>query len=413
MSHSITSNFFIRTSGLSQEKKVAIYLRISVNGHRIEQSINRSIERANWSASNSRLKGTSAEAKLLNNHLDAINNKVYIFEREMILDRIEITYKTFRNKWFGIGREKQMILEIFREHNENVTLLLGKDFAPGTLQRYKTSFLHTKNFIEFKYKVADLEVTNIDYAFISNYALWLKTVRNCNHNSTMKYLGNFKKIVLICLKNGWISKDPFLSFKLSKHEVEKPILTEQELERITGKQFDTERLNYVKDIFIFSCYTGLAYADVKKLKRSDIIIGVDGLKWISIKRQKTDTPSRIPILHAAENLINKYSTNKQCIIKDCVLPVLSNQKMNSYLKEIADTCGIEKNLTFHIARHTFATTITLGNGVPIETVSKMLGHTNLRTTQHYAKIIDFKVSDDMIALKKKLSDKLDIKNNII
>ena len=395
MSHSITSKFFIRTSGLDEDKKVPIYLIISINGHRIDQSINRYIDRTKWSAENCRLKGTTSEARLLNNHLDAINNQVYTFEREMILDRKEISFKTFKDKWFGVGEEKQMILKVFQEHNEKVALLLGKDFAPGTLKRYKTSLSHTRKFIEFKYKATDLDVTNIDYAFISNYAFWLKTERNCNHNNRMKYLGNFKKIVLICLKNGWISNDPFLGFKLNKHEVEKPILTEQELERINGKQFDTDRLNYVKDIFIFSCYTGLAYADVKKLKRSDIIIGVDGQKWISIRRQKTDTPSRIPILFDAQNLINKYTNNKICIIKDCVLPVLSNQKMNSYLKEIADTCGINKNLTFHIARHTFATTITLGNGVPIETVSKMLGYTNLRTTQHYAKIIDLKVSDGL------------------
>lgn len=413
MSHSITSKFYIRTSGLGKDKKVPIYLRISINGHRIEQSINRYIDRTKWSAENCRLKGTASEARLINYHLDAINNQVYTFEREMILDRKEISFKTFKDKWFGVGEEKHMILEVFQEHNEKVVLLLGKDFAPGTLERYKTSLSHTRKFIEFKYEATDLDVSSIDYGFISSYSFWLKTVRNCNHNSSMKYLGNFKKIVLICLKNGWISKDPFLGFKLNKHDVEKPILTEHELDRINGKQFETDRLTYVKDIFIFCCYTGLAYADVKKLKRSDIIIGVDGQKWISIKRQKTDTPSRVPILRAAENLINKYNDNKICIIKDCVLPVLSNQKMNSYLKEIADTCGIKKNLTFHIARHTFATTITLGNGVPIETVSKMLGHTNLRTTQHYAKIIDLKVSDDMIALKKKLSDKFDIKNNIV
>ena len=149
----------------------------------------------------------------------------------------------------------------------------------------------------------------------------------------------------------------------------------------------------------------LTYADVKKLKRSEIIVGVDGEKWIFTKRQKTDTASRIAILPMAATLIEKYKDDPQRINKDRVLPVLSNQKMNAYLKEIADTCGINKNLTFHIARHTFATTVTLSNGVPIETVSKMLGHTNLRTTQHYAKILDLKVNEDMLALRKKLEGK--------
>lgn len=159
----------------------------------------------------------------------------------------------------------------------------------------------------------------------------------------------------------------------------------------------------MRDIFLFSCYTGLAYADVKKLKRSEIVIGVDGKEWISTSRQKTDTASNIPLLPQAIRLMNKYKDHPQCADEDLLLPVLSNQKMNTYLKEIADACGIKKELTFHIARHTFATTVTLANGVSIESVSKMLGHTNIKTTQHYAKILDMKVGQDMANLTQKLA----------
>jgi integrase len=217
----------------------------------------------------------------------------------------------------------------------------------------------------------------------------------------MKYLANFKKVVLICVKKGWIHKDPFQGFKLAKREVERPFLTESELREISSKQFATERHNYVKDIFLFSCYTGLAYADVKKLNRIEIAVGVDGEQWIFTKRQKTETATRVPLLPEALQILNRYEDHPQCINEGKILPVLSNQKMNAYLKEIADVCGINKNLTFHIARHTFATTVTLSNGVPMETVSKMLGHKNLRTTQHYAKILDKKVSEDMLALRNK------------
>ena len=326
-------------------------------------------------------------------------------EREMIQDGLEITYQSFKEKWSGADEKSHMLLEVFKQHNDEVAQLAGKDFAAATLKRYTTSLRHTRNFIAWKYKVPDIDIRKLNYEFISNYAFWLKSIRNCNHNSSMKYLTNFKKIVLICLKNGWINKDPFIGFKLSKHEVERPFLTDLELNQIALKQFSSNRLNYVKDIFLFSCYTGLAYVDVKKLKRSEIAVGVDGEKWIFTKRQKTDTPSRIPILPVAEELMNKYKDHEQCIIHDRLLPVLSNQKMNAYLKEIADVCGINKILTFHIARHTFATTVTLSNGVPIETVSRMLGHKNLRTTQHYAKILDLKVSEDMKLLKNKLSNK--------
>ena len=174
------------------------------------------------------------------------------------------------------------------------------------------------------------------------------------------------------------------------------------MQTIIEEKFPTERLELVRDIFIFCCFTGLAYIDIQKLKQKEIGIGVDGGKWIFTRRQKTEVPSRIPLLPPTIKLIEKYKEHPQCICRDKLLPILSNQKMNSYLKEIADACQINKNLTFHIARHTFATTVTLSNGVPIETVSKMLGHKNLRTTQHYAKILDKKISDDMAVLRNKL-----------
>jgi site-specific recombinase XerD len=217
----------------------------------------------------------------------------------------------------------------------------------------------------------------------------------------MKYLSNFRKIVNICIRNGWLQKDPFMAFKMTKREVERTALTEFELQTLAVKKFSIERLTIVKDIFLFSCFSGLAYSDVKKLRRSEIVIGIDGEKWLISRRQKTDITARIPLLQQALDIIDRYENNRQCILENRVLPVLSNQKMNAYLKEIADLCGINKNLTYHIARHTFATTVTLSNGVPIETVSKMLGHRNLKT-QHYAKILDIKISADMKQLRRKL-----------
>lgn len=169
------------------------------------------------------------------------------------------------------------------------------------------------------------------------------------------------------------------------------------------KKFSIDRLNVVRDIFVFCCYTGLAYVDVHKLKRSELVTGIDGDLWIYTSRQKTDTLSRIPVLPEALSVIRTYDQHPQCIAEDSLLPVMSNQKMNAYLKEIADLCKIKKLLTFHIARHTFATTITLNNGVPIESVAKMMGHTSIKTTQIYAKVMDHKISEDMSQLKKKLA----------
>ena len=189
---------------------------------------------------------------------------------------------------------------------------------------------------------------------------------------------------------------------MTKREVVRIALSREDLETIANKVFSCERLGQVRDIFLFSYFTGLAYVDIKKLKRTEIAIGIDGEKWIFTNRQKTETASRIPLLPSSLRIMEKYNSRVQCINEDRLLPVLSNQKMNAYLKEIADVCNINKNFTFHIARHTFATTVTLNNDVPIETISKMLGHKNLRTTQHYAKILDMKVSEDIQHLEAKL-----------
>ncbi|MCS4304864.1 site-specific recombinase XerD [Chryseobacterium sp. BIGb0232] len=195
---------------------------------------------------------------------------------------------------------------------------------------------------------------------------------------------NFGKIIRNCLANGWIDKNPYLNY---------------------DSTFKNERLSQVRYIFLFSCFTGLAYIDTQKLTQENINIGLDGSKWIFAKHQKTITNSNIPLLYQAEQIIEKYKNHPACLNKGRLLPVLSNQKMNVYLKEIADLCGINKELTYHIARHTFATTITLSNEVPIESVSKILGHKNIKRTQHYAKILYKKVSEDMILLKQKFIKK--------
>src|SRR5688572_25241680 len=217
----------------------------------------------------------------------------------------------------------------------------------------------------------------------------------------MDYLKKVKKIMNQCIAKRWVERSPFIGFKMSMNETHKTFLNEQELLLISEKKIAIKRLEQVRDIFLFSCYTGLAYCDVTKLTKANVVIGVDGDKWIFTKRAKTDTPSRIPLLPISNSIVNKYADHPVTSRSGKLLPVMSNQRMNSYLKELADQCGIDKELTFHCARHTFATTVTLTNGAPIETVSKMLGHKSLKTTQHYAKIVDKKVSEDMRALKQK------------
>jgi len=395
--------FYAKRAKTTTDGLIPIYLRVTIDGERIELSTKRYTLPEKWSIEGSCMKGTSAEAKATNSFLDSLKAKVYDYQQQLIREDELVNAENMRNKILGVEKRSHMLIGIFQQHNEEIKALVGREFATATYTRYETSLKHTIAFLRWKYKVSDIDIRKINHEFVTSYEFYLKSVHKCNQNTTAKYIKNFGKIVRRCLDNGWIERDPFRNYKCKIIEVERPFLSQEEIETMFNKVFVTDRLNQVKDIFLFSCFTGLAYSDVKKLSRKNIGIGVDGERWIFINRTKTDTRSNIPLLPIAKALLEKYENHPQAVSQEKLLPILSNQKMNSYLKEIADVCEINKELTFHIARHTFATTVTLSNGVPIESVSKMLGHKNLKTTQHYAKILDLKVSDDMKILREKFN----------
>ncbi|MBN8676531.1 MAG: site-specific integrase [Chitinophagales bacterium] len=393
--------FYVKKAKTVANGTAPIYLRITIDGKITELAAKRYILPEKWNSEAQKVTGTSEEIKSLNAYLKTLEQQVYEAQHQMLKDKAVITPENLKHKLHGSEERQRTLIPIFEDHNKKVEALLNDEFAPGTLERYKTSLKHTVDFLLWKYNVSDIDIKKIDHAFVTEYEFYLRSVCKCNNNTAVKYIKNFGKIIRICIANGWLDKNPFVNYKAKVKEVERAYLVQEEIQAIADKEFATERLNQVKDIFLFSCFTGLAYIDVKKLTKNNITIGIDGEKWIYTNRQKTDTRSNIPLLPMAEEIIAKYKEHPQCLNEGKLLPVLSNQKMNSYLKEIADLCEINKELTFHIARHTFATTITLTNGVPIESVSKMLGHKNLRTTQHYAKILDKKVSDDMRILRNK------------
>jgi site-specific recombinase XerD len=393
--------FYLKSAKASKKGLYPIYQRITINGIRIELSTSKFVDKAKWNKEAGRIKGNSEEARLINSYLDILKNKAYETEKWMVNNDEEINAQTFKNKLLGIEENQRKLLIIFEDHNKRMKELIGKEFSNNTFKKYETTLSHTKEFLKHQYKINDISIKRVDIAFINDFDFYLRNTKNCNNNSTIKYIRNFGKIVKQCYVNGWLEKDPFLNYKGKVKEVERTYLTELEIEVILNKNFKVNRLELVRDIFLFSCFTGLAYIDVHNLTKSNIIVGIDGEKWISTHRQKTESASKIPILPVTQMIIDKYENHPQSTNEDKLLPILSNQKMNAYLKEIAAICEIEKELTFHIARHTFATTITLTNGVPIESVSKMLGHKNLRTTQHYAKVLDRKVSEDMKLLKDK------------
>ncbi|WP_310377935.1 site-specific integrase [Flavobacterium sp.] len=408
MKTKITLHFYAKRTKANAAGQLPIYVRLTVDGKRLEFSTKKFVENSKWSSELSKMKGTTEEARSINSYLDLMKTKVFNAQMELMHRNENLTIENFKEKLLGTEQRQRMLIPIFQDHNNKIKELVGKEYAPGTLERYKTSLSHTVEFLQWKFKVSDIEINKIDHAFVTDYEFWLRSVRNCANNTAVKYIKNFSKIIKLCLANDWLDKNPFANYKSKVKEVERVYLSEEEIQRIIEKDFKTERLSLVRDIFLFSCFTGLAYIDVKNLTKAHISIGIDGEKWIFTHRQKTESASKIPILPVTQMIIDKYADHPKSNNEDRLLPILTNQKMNAYLKEIAAVCEIEKDLTFHIARHTFATTVTLTNGVPIESVSKMLGHKNLRTTQHYAKVLDKKVSEDMKILRDKFSSTINI-----
>jgi len=389
---------------------VKLYLRITIDGKISETATALEVDPDKWESG--KMKGYKEEAKVFNAYLDTLRIKLYDCHKNLLQKGTVITAEALRNEFIGKGERPRYLVEIFKAHNDNIEKLVGKDYSKATLTKYSTTLNHLKSFLKWKYKVSDINLSQLKYEFLSDFEFYLKTEKGIEHNTTGKYIKNTKKLINDCMSKGWLKANPFSNFRITTTLVDRNFLSEVELENLANKELKVERIALVRDIFVFSCYTGLSFIDVANLTPNHIAIGMDREKWIFTNRQKTNTPSHIPLLPPAMDIINKYKDHPAAVNKERLLPILSNQKMNAYLKEIADICEIKKELTFHVARHTFATTVTLTNGVPIETVSKMLGHKKLQTTQHYAKILDKKISHDMGLLFKKFRKNTKLKKAV-
>ncbi|WP_343066430.1 site-specific integrase [Mesonia hippocampi] len=315
-----------------------------------------------------------------------------------------ICAQSIKARFLGEDNEEYSLLTLVDYHNTQ----MSESLSYGTLKNYFTTQKYVKLFL-IKKKIQDIYLSQLTFRFLVDFEKFLRSYvpedhqKQMENNTVMKHIQRLRKMVTLAYKMEWIDKDPFIKFKPTYIKNEREFLSENELRTIIEKEFEIERLELVKDLFVFSCYTGLSYIDVMNLNEDNITFGIDGGKWIITNRQKTHNKVKIPLLPIAEELIQKYEYHLKTKKTKTLFPNISNQKLNSYLKEIADLCKIKKNLTFHIARHTFATTVTLSNGVPIETVSKLLGHSKIATTQIYARVIERKVSEDMQTLKEKFN----------
>lgn len=400
--------FYLRKNQVNKDGKASIMTRVTVNGDVSQFSTKLDVEPELWDVKLGKAAGNSLKSRQLNNLLDDIRTSLKNHYREIEIQEAYVTAEKVRNAFLGYTTKQRTLLELFKKHNDDARKLVGISKTDATLAKYDRGYRRLEEFMKAQYNIEDIALKEINHMFITDFETYLRTVSKCNENTTAKFMQTFRMIIIIAKNNGWIYADPFANYRIRLKRVDRGYLTDQEVKKIMEKEFASLRLEQVRDVFVFCCYTGLAYIDVKQLTANQICTSFDGKQWIMTHRQKTDTLVNVPLLNIPLTIIKKYE-GKLPIGQ--LLPVLSNQKLNSYLKEIADLCGISKNITFHLARHTFATTTTLSKGVPIETVSKMLGHTNIKTTQIYARITNEKISQDMRLLSEKLDgiDKVTLK----
>ena len=407
-----TLAFIIRVNR-TVNNKAPIFARITVNSRRTEFGIKRFISPEAWNPERGMARAKTREANEINLVLDQIRKRVLECYNDLLVEGKEVTGSQIKSRFFGEDEMVKGSAELFEYHN----VTFKKRLALGTYNHYLTTQKYFNEFIKKYYRVESMRLNAIDYRFMTDFEFFLRKksgrdkVENMATNTTMKHFCRLRKMLNLAEKLEWLDRNPFKVYKLKYEGRERGFLYEPQLRAIEEIELPLERLRSVRDMFVFSCYTGIPFADLQQLTPDNIMQGIDGHLWLNYSRQKTGNGVRLPILPKVLEIIERYQDHPKVASSNFLLPRISNQKMNKYLKELADMCGIRMNLTFHIARHTFATTVTLSNGVPIETVSKVLGHTKISTTQIYAKVVEQKISDDLMDLYNKMDKKENDKKN--
>ena len=404
--------FFIKKRKKNKQGKLPIHCRITVNSGVAEISLKRHIEKSLWNKKKQRVIGTDEFARSHNYYIDTIERKLQDAHRKLLDKRVIITAGAIKNTYNGLDEQHHGLMEVFKQHNHDMEH--DKEIAYGTFKNYKTTYKFLEEFLKTQKRKDDIYLNQLGYSFLTDFEHFLKKQKtyrkngevklkvSCNQNGAMKHMERFRKVINVAIRNEWITKDPFTKYKLSFTRTNREFLSQEDLNKLEETRLKNPTLETIRDIFVFSCYSGLAYVDVKKLTPQDITNGIDGEKWVNTYREKTNVKCSFPLLPPALKILEKYQDHPVCINTGKLLPLISNQKTNFYLKKIAKECNIKRDISFHIARHT-AATFMLTNGVPIETVSNIFGHTSIKTTQIYAKLVPRKISSDMKILKEKMS----------
>ena len=393
--------FFIKRKKLLKNGDAPVYMRITVDGRFLEASLKRGVNPKTWNEKKQRSTGRDRLSLELNDYLDDTLAKILKIHQRFADEKKIINPKTILDEWAGRIEKPKMLCEEFRTDNEKYRqrLEIG-DVVLNTVLRNERAERYLGEFIVKKYKAEDIPFSAIDNAFVRDFHLFLRVDKKQEQNTANKYCKILKRIVTLALDNKWMDVNPFQGVRFQAKATNRQFLTEKELSTIMNKKFTLDRLNVVRDIFVFCALTGLSFSDVEGLKPEHVSVDDDGNYWIHKARQKTKNVCSIPYLESARAIAEKYKDHPLCEKRGVLLPVISNQRMNSYLGEIAGICGINKPLTMHIARHSFAC-LALANGVSMEIIARMLGHSDIRTTKIYAKVIDKSIAEQMSGLASK------------
>jgi site-specific recombinase XerD len=392
--------FFIRKTRALKSGENPIMLRISIAGQLSEIQLKRAVRPNLWNQNKERCTGKDAASLEINRYLESVKLRLFEIHRKMEEDGKLINPMEIKRKFLGLDEEHKMFFQVFQEHNDKCRELIGKDYAKVTISRFDTCLKYFREMSQTQYQRKDIPLKEVTNGMIHDYIHFLKAEKGLQENTVIRYMKVVKKVLNIAVNYDWIQKNPFGNIRFHEKEVNKEFLTKEELETLRTKEFEIPRLELVRDVFLVQCWTGLAFIDVSELKEEHIIADNEGNLWIRKERHKTGIMCNVPLLDVPLGIIEKYKVHPLCQKRGILLPVLSNQKMNSYLKEIADCCGIKKKLSTHTGRHTFCSVVTLANNVSLENIAKMVGHTNTRMTQRYAKVLDQSILRDMQGVKE-------------
>lgn len=405
---------------MNEELKVLFYLkkkqskanglcpvmgRISIGRTMAQFSAKLEADASKWNPKAGRMDGKSHHALDVNRKIDKINLSINKHYKELLQNKGRVSAEEVKNAFQGIASVQETLLKVFAGHNETYCKRVGIDREETTYKKYCNAYRHLSEFLLKKYRVQDMSFKQLNFAFIEAYDFHLRVELKMKPNTVLRNIIPLRKIVRIAVNKGYIPTDPFAEYKPERGKSVHRYLTVEELKKIMSTNFHTYFRNLTRDMFIFSAFTGMAYSDIKKLTVKELVTTDDGNLWIVSARKKTGTISRIRLLDVAVRIIEKYEKERT---DDKVFPMPKYTTVDVNLKRIVQICGIERSVSFHQGRHSFASSVCLSQGVPIETVSRMLGHRDIHTTQIYATVSTQKITSDMKRLSERIAGKFSL-----